>query len=221
MLWHSDANEAPTARARPMGQLLPSETSRPHDYRFVSEWLVPAPVEHIAAVFLDPASPLVWWRAGFLRGEILDAGQADHTGTTIRFLSKGFLPYTFQFVLRVKEARHAEGFVAETAGDFNGTMKCWVRDLSENGASALCEWQVLVEQPLIRAFSPVLRPIFAWNHRWVMRQGEKGLTVLARRDPLDAIPRATFPHHRASLVDAIPWKPWTASWELACQHGRR
>jgi len=36
-------------------------------------------------------------------------------------------------------------------------------------------WQVLVERPILRFLSPLLRPTFAWNHRWTTPRGEAGL----------------------------------------------
>ena len=36
-------------------------------------------------------------------------------------------------------------------------------------------WQVTVLRPILRRLSPLLRPIFAWNHRWTTPRGEAGL----------------------------------------------
>jgi hypothetical protein len=37
------------------------------------------------------------------------------------------------------------------------------------------EEQVIAEKPLIRALSPLLKPLFAWNHYWTTPRGEAGL----------------------------------------------
>ena len=36
-------------------------------------------------------------------------------------------------------------------------------------------WQVIVERPILKLLSPLLRPAFAWNHRWTTPRGEAGL----------------------------------------------
>ena len=44
------------------------------------------------------------------------------------------------------------------------------------------DWRIRADKPLLGWFSPILRPLFAWNHRWAMRQGERSLRrELARR----------------------------------------
>jgi len=34
---------------------------------------------------------------------------------------------------------------------------------------------VTVLRPILRLLAPLLRPAFAWNHRWTTPRGEKGL----------------------------------------------
>jgi hypothetical protein len=36
-------------------------------------------------------------------------------------------------------------------------------------------WQVTVLRPILRLLAPLLRPAFAWSHRWTTPRGEKGL----------------------------------------------
>jgi hypothetical protein len=37
------------------------------------------------------------------------------------------------------------------------------------------DWRVKAEKPLLRYISFLLKPVFAANHRWAMRQGEQSL----------------------------------------------
>jgi hypothetical protein len=39
---------------------------------------------------------------------------------------------------------------------------------------------VEVRKPIVRRLTPVLRPVFAWNHRWAMERGEAWIVALAR-----------------------------------------
>ena len=45
----------------------------------------------------------------------------------------------------------------------------------------MLEWNVEVRKVLVRRLTPVLRPLFAWNHGWAMARGLAGITALAAR----------------------------------------
>ena len=42
------------------------------------------------------------------------------------------------------------------------------------------EWRVHTTKPWMNLLAPVAKPIFAWNHDWVMRNGGTGLAGAAR-----------------------------------------
>jgi hypothetical protein len=42
-------------------------------------------------------------------------------------------------------------------------------------AEAHYDWTVLVTQPWMVAFAPLLKPVFVANHRWAMQRGLEGL----------------------------------------------
>lgn len=206
-----------------MGRLKPRGDGKPVDYHFESEWFIPADAVSTATVLHDPLSCLVWWRAGFLRGELIEPGNEDRIGAVVRFLTKGCFPYSFQFVLRVMEAKFPDGFIAAVAGHFEGEMRCRIEPLAVNASRVRCEWIVRVHQPFVRHWSPLIRRMLAWNHQWIMRQGEIGLSLAAAAASLESVttyPIPTFPHCWRSFRDGIPWEPWTASWELAKAHSQ-
>ena len=47
---------------------------------------------------------------------------------------------------------------------------------------------VTADKPILRLLSPLLAPVFAWNHRWAMAKGEAGLRreVIRRRASVPA-----------------------------------
>jgi hypothetical protein len=56
------------------------------------------------------------------------------------------------------------------------------------------DWRVRAQKPLLRSMSFGMRPLFAANHRWAMRQGEESLGLeLRRRRAATAAMRATIP----------------------------
>jgi hypothetical protein len=77
-----------------------------------------------------------------------------------------------------------------------------------NPATPVCEvtydWQIRAEKPLLRWLTPVLRPLFSFNHEWAMRKGEESLKLelQRRRAPTEnektkiaLPPPPTFPHN--------------------------
>jgi hypothetical protein len=75
--------------------------------------------------------------------------------------------------------------------------------LKQNGryVDVRYDWKIVVEKPLLKYFSPIMKPIFAANHRWAMAKGEQSLE-LARR-------HARTPHERAEIP--VPPPPITSS----------
>jgi len=71
--------------------------------------------------------------------------------------------------------------------------------------SVVYDWLVVAEKGVLKRLSPIMRPIFAANHRWAMAQGQRSLRLeLARRHAgsdqtvaaaISAPPGPTFPHN--------------------------
>jgi hypothetical protein len=80
--------------------------------------------------------------------------------------------------------------VVKTHGDFDGR---WSATLSQRpeGAHVEIVWEVVVLKPALKALAPLLRPLFAWNHRWTTPRGERGLRAfLAERRALAGAAKA-------------------------------
>jgi hypothetical protein len=64
--------------------------------------------------------------------------------------------------------------VVKTIGDFDGRWSAMLSQRDE-GVHVDIVWEVTVLRPILRLLAPLLRPIFARNHRWTTPRGEKGL----------------------------------------------
>ena len=64
--------------------------------------------------------------------------------------------------------------MVRSIGDFEGL---WTATLSQQADNVRVDiiWQVTVLRPILKFLAPLLRPAFAWNHRWTTPRGEKGL----------------------------------------------
>jgi len=62
----------------------------------------------------------------------------------------------------------------DAQGDLTGSG-LWTLTPSRDGTEVVFEWRVRAHKPIPRLFSPVLKPLFAWNHHWTMARGEAAL----------------------------------------------
>ena len=155
-----------------------------NDYHFVTHWRVRGRVDEILNILGDAEDLPRWWPSVYIdvkkRGDIVD------------LYTKGWLPYTLRWSFRVVETK-PDGFIIEAFGDFVGRGE-WTLTQSGDDVDITYDWHIRAEKPLLKLFSPILKPIFAANHRWAMSRGEESLKIeLARRhgEPHGEPPQAT------------------------------
>lgn len=150
-------------------------------YHFITQWRVEASVEEVYRLISHAADLPRWWPSVYLAVRELAPGDADGIGKIVSLNTRGWLPYTLRWQLRVSEVRFPSGYAFDASGDFVG-RGIW--RFSQDGAyvNATFDWRLRADKPLIRYLSFFLKPIFSANHRWAMAQGEKSLRAeLARR----------------------------------------
>ncbi|HKD12039.1 MAG TPA: polyketide cyclase [Thermoanaerobaculia bacterium] len=172
------------------------------EYHFVTRWRVVGTVDEVSDILSRPEGLVRWWPAVYLEVETLEPGDDAGVGKSVRVLSRGFLPYTLSWTFRVVESRRPLGFTIEAAGDLVG-RGVWTFEQAGAWVDITYDWRVRAEKAGVKQLSPILKPVFAANHRWAMRQGEAGLREeLARRrgaagsEPIHAPPpppRGSFP----------------------------
>lgn len=144
-------------------------------YRFVDHWRVPGTPGAVYDLLSRPRDYPCWWGDAFLAGTGDDGPAAP--GKRARVVTRGWLPYRLRWELVCVEASAPHLLVSQVHGDFEGTGT-WVITADGDGTHATLTWAVEVRKPLIRHAPAVLRPLFAWNHRWAMRRGEGRITAL-------------------------------------------
>ena len=150
-------------------------------YRFEEQWTIPNHRPHEVYEVLYNATLLPhWWSDVYLEAVPLANYARPVVGAKVRARARGFLPYTLRFVLEaltLDAGRHIE---VRATGDFEGI---WRAELFEDGEGTRVEidWTVKVDKPIIRWLSPILKPLFAWNHRWTTPRAERGLIEFLTR----------------------------------------
>ncbi len=82
------------------------------DYHFTTRWRVQGTAGEVADVLRDPLDLVRWWPSVFLQADSLEGPDERGLGQRVRLRSKGWLPYTLTWELRVTESRYPERFGA-------------------------------------------------------------------------------------------------------------
>ena len=144
-------------------------------FRFDESWEIPEGTpQEVWDVLSDARLLPLWWGDAYKDIEPLDEKGKGVVGARARARARGALPYELNFIVEAAELEPARLVVVKTFGDFDGL---WRAELSPSGPGTHVDlvWQVTVERPILKFLAPLLRPAFAWNHRWTTPRGEAGL----------------------------------------------
>jgi uncharacterized protein YndB with AHSA1/START domain len=146
------------------------------DYRFLTAWLLDSPREPVWEAVYDQESWPSWWR-GVEEAVEVRHGEESGVGTVSRMVWKSLLPYRVEFELTTTHVEPPHLLQADAVGELSGVGR-W-RFYEEDGVTAaLYEWNVATSRAWMNLLAPVARPIFEWNHDWVMARGGQGIANL-------------------------------------------
>lgn len=146
------------------------------EYRFLTTWLLDSPRERVwEAIYAQERWP-EWWR-GVEVAEELRAGDGDRVGAVSRMVWRSLLPYRVRFEVTTTRVERPHLMEGRATGELDGTGR-W-RLYEDDGVTAvLYEWNVATTRAWMNLLAPVARPVFAWNHDWVMARGGEGIAAL-------------------------------------------
>ncbi|MBT1156078.1 SRPBCC family protein [Aminobacter anthyllidis] len=144
-------------------------------FHFDEVWEIPGALpQQVWDVLADATLLPKWWGDVYKNVEKLTSHDKPAVGAKVRARARGFLPYELNFILEAVELEPGKVVAVRTSGDFDGLWRA-VLTPAGTGTHVALTWQVIVERPILRLLSPLLRPAFAWNHRWTTPRGEAGL----------------------------------------------
>jgi hypothetical protein len=152
------------------------------EYRFLSTWFIPnARCEDVSDVLQSSDKLAEWWPAVYLEVTVVERGGEHGLGQVLDLFTKGWLPYTLRWKLRVESVDYPHGSTISASGDLTG-RGVWAHEQTGDGVQTTYDWSVSADKPLLRYGSFALRPLFAANHRWAMATGEISMCrEIARR----------------------------------------
>ena len=146
------------------------------EYRFLTTWLLEAERERVWEAVFDSEAWPSWWR-GVKGVEVITPGEESGVGQVGSYTWRSRLPYDLTFDVRTTRAERPHLLEGEASGELAGVGR-W-RLFEEAGVTAVAyEWNVRTTKRWMNLFAPVGRPLFAWNHDWVMRNGGDGIATL-------------------------------------------
>jgi hypothetical protein len=142
-------------------------------YRFLTTWCVAAPIQDVWDVISASDRYPEWWK-GVRRVTELEPGGEHGVGALVRFEWRSWLPYSLQFDLRVTRSEPPYLLEAQARGELAG-VGVWRLYENPAGSALVYSWEVSATRDWMKRMAPLGRPLFAWNHDHVMRQGARGL----------------------------------------------
>jgi hypothetical protein len=91
----------------------------------------------------------------------------------IKAVARGWLPYKLRFEIETIRREKPSLIEFKATGDFETDSSRWILQPEGDGTHVVLDWNPIVEKPIVRMLSPILKPLFDWNHYWTMRRGER------------------------------------------------
>ncbi|MEO6012792.1 MAG: SRPBCC family protein [Devosia sp.] len=150
-------------------------------FDLVSDWYFDTPVERIWAELITPEAWPDWWRA-VKKVEVLSEGDTIGVGAVRRFTWGTALPYTLSFNMTATKIEPMRLIEGEARGELDGLGRWTLTPEGQGqGTHVRYDWMVDVTKPWQVALSPILRPVFAWNHNIVLGWGQDDLKTRLRK----------------------------------------
>ena len=146
------------------------------EYEFLTTWLLDSPREPVFDAIYDQASWPSWWR-GVEEAAEVRPGEESGVGTVAKMVWKSLLPYRVDFEVTTTRVERPFLLQADAVGELSGVGR-W-RLYEDDGVTAvLYELNVATTRAWMNLLAPLARPIFEWNHDWVMARGGEGIANL-------------------------------------------
>ena len=142
-------------------------------YSFISRWQLGAPVEDVWEAIRESEKWPEWWK-GVDGVEEIEAGDDQGIGSIRRYTLSSPTKYKLNFSLLLTDRLEYALLKGEASGDLEGTG-AW--HFAENGGVTYveCHWHVSTTVRWMNFLSPLLAPMFKYNHSVVMKWGAQSL----------------------------------------------
>jgi uncharacterized protein YndB with AHSA1/START domain len=149
-------------------------------YNFLTTWLLEAERERVwDAIYASETWPR-WWR-GVIRADRLAEGDEHGIGQAGEYEWRSRIPYPvrFRIVTTAVDRPHLLAGAASGNLEGTGTWRFFEERVGARPVTAVVyAWDVRTTKRWMNLVAPVARPVFEWNHDYVMRAGGRGVAEL-------------------------------------------
>lgn len=146
------------------------------EYVFIDEWDINAPIEAVFNALADARTYPEWWKPVYLEVETTGPPVVGRISMQ-RF--KGRLPYHLHTTSEIIRLEPPREFEVKVKGDLSG-RGVWTLTPRDDHVHIRFDWRVNADRPLLKLLTPLLRPLFRWNHSWAIRRAMEGLEPYAQ-----------------------------------------
>ncbi len=90
------------------------------------------------------------------------------------------MPYHLKTRSEIVRYEPPDEFEVEVVGDLSGRGVWTLTEREDGRVHIRFDWRVYADRALLRYLTPVLRPVFRWNHNWSVKRAIEGLEPYAR-----------------------------------------
>lgn len=134
------------------------------DYSFLTHWQIEGDRKLVYEILKEGERYPDWWRPAYQ-----ECRRVGEEAVACRVRAK--LPYTLEFTTELVRERPPEEFEIRASGELEG-KGLWRLRQAGKFTEVEFHWDVEARKPWVRALSFLLKPVFRWNHDWVMNTGE-------------------------------------------------
>lgn len=143
------------------------------DYHFVTYWKIRGRIETVFEILKDGPRYSAWWKPAYVKTEKVGSQKTLS-------LVRAKLPYTLSFTTELVREIPSTELEIRAAGELVG-RGLWKLKQAGEVTEVVFYWDVQVAKPIVRWLSLFLKPVFRWNHDWVMKGGEEALQAEIHR----------------------------------------
>lgn len=143
-------------------------------YRFLTTWVLDAPIAPVFEVIHDSERWPEWWRGVESVVKLEDGPDGGDVGSLGRYTWRSRIPYAVVFETRITRVERPHLLEGEASGGLSGTGR-WRLFEGEGTTAVVYEWDVDTTKRWMNLVAPFAGPLFRWNHDWIMARGGEGL----------------------------------------------
>ncbi|WP_188999453.1 SRPBCC family protein [Paenibacillus nasutitermitis] len=143
-------------------------------YRFQNNWLLAKGSDKVWDLISNFQDDSGW--PGVTVRKICDGRQSDGVGREYKSLFRTKLLYKLSFHAVVVSSSPPSRLEMKVSGQLEGRA-VWTLSPQMGGTSLTFLWEVNTNARWMALLSPLLRPLFIWNHDQMMKEGQRALSA--------------------------------------------